>query len=189
MSIEGPCGRAATWTTGTRQTRRFQPRNGKPIFPRQKRESDYARLQPATYAAFVMPVSRLRGALVHGFGTFSERPLIVDSTRLSIVGEGEWAAVKHGGRDRRGWRKLHLGVDQSGMVVAQAITAATVDDGTTGITLNRGCRRQPQKCDGGCPTIPPVRVARPLWPRRRARPTCLDADRGRVRVIARSRRS
>ena len=82
-----------------------------------------------------MPVSRLRGALVHGFGTFSERPLIVDSTRLSIVGEGEWAAVKHGGRDRRGWRKLHLGVDQSGMVVAQAITAATVDDGTTGITL------------------------------------------------------
>ena len=61
--------------------------------------------------------------------------LIVDSTGLSIVGEGEWAAAKHGGRGRRGWRKLHLGVDQSGMVVAQAITAATVDDGTTGITL------------------------------------------------------
>ena len=37
--------------------------------------------------------------------------LIVDSTGLSIVGEGEWAAAKHGGRGRRGWRKLHLGVD------------------------------------------------------------------------------
>ena len=61
--------------------------------------------------------------------------LIVDSTGLSIVGEGEWAAAKHGRRGRRGWRKLHLGVDQSGMVVAQAITAATVDDGTIGISL------------------------------------------------------
>ncbi len=38
--------------------------------------------------------------------------LIVDSTGLSIVGEGEWAAVKHGGRGTRGWKKLHLGVDR-----------------------------------------------------------------------------
>ena len=30
--------------------------------------------------------------------------LIVDSTGLSIVGEGEWAAAKHGRRGRRGWR-------------------------------------------------------------------------------------
>ena len=37
-------------------------------------------------------------------------PLIVDSTGLSIVGEGAWAAATHGGRGRRGWRKLHLGV-------------------------------------------------------------------------------
>ena len=28
--------------------------------------------------------------------------LIVDSTGLSIVGEGEWAAAKHGGKGRRG---------------------------------------------------------------------------------------
>ena len=30
--------------------------------------------------------------------------LLVDSTGLSIVGEGEEAAVKHGGRGRRGWK-------------------------------------------------------------------------------------
>ena len=36
--------------------------------------------------------------------------LIVDSTGLSIVGEGEWAAAKYGGRGRRGWKKLHLGL-------------------------------------------------------------------------------
>ena len=49
--------------------------------------------------------------------------LLVDSTGLSVVGEGEWAAVKHGGRGRRGWKKLHLGVDRSGVIVARALTA------------------------------------------------------------------
>ncbi len=48
--------------------------------------------------------------------------LIVDSTGLSIVGEGEWAAAKHGGRGTRGWKKLHLGVDRSGVIVAHALT-------------------------------------------------------------------
>ena len=47
--------------------------------------------------------------------------LVLDSTGLSIVGAGEWAAAKHGGRGRRGWRKLHLGVDQSGLAsISQA---------------------------------------------------------------------
>ena len=61
--------------------------------------------------------------------------LIVDSTGLSIVGEGAWAAAKDGGRGRRGWKKLHLGVDRSGVIVARALTEASVDDATTGITL------------------------------------------------------
>ncbi len=30
--------------------------------------------------------------------------LIIDSTGLSIVGQGEWAAAKYGGRGTRGWR-------------------------------------------------------------------------------------
>ena len=61
--------------------------------------------------------------------------LIVDSTGLSIVGEGEWAVAKHGGRGRRGWKKLHVGVDRSGVIVAQTLTDGNVDDATTGITL------------------------------------------------------
>jgi IS5 family transposase len=61
--------------------------------------------------------------------------LIVDSTGLSILGEGEWAAAKHGGHGKRGWKKLHLGVDRSGVIVAHALTAATVDDATTAIEL------------------------------------------------------
>ena len=57
------------------------------------------------------------------------------ATGLSIVGECDWAAAKHGGRGRRGWKKLHCGVDRSGVIVARALTEASVDDATTGITL------------------------------------------------------
>ena len=61
--------------------------------------------------------------------------LIVDSTGLSIVGEGEWAAVKHGGRGHRGWKTLHRAVDRAGVIVAHALTEPTVDDATIGIDL------------------------------------------------------
>ena len=62
--------------------------------------------------------------------------LIVDSTGLSIVGDGEWAAVKHGGRGHRGWKTLHRAVDRAGVIVAHALTEPTVDDATMGIDLS-----------------------------------------------------
>jgi hypothetical protein len=61
--------------------------------------------------------------------------LIIDSTGLSIVGEGEWAAAKHGGGGKRGWRKLHLGVDADGCIQTQVLTKSNVDDVTTGIKI------------------------------------------------------
>jgi len=61
--------------------------------------------------------------------------LIVDSTGLSIVGEGEWAAAKHGKKGKRGWKKLHLGVDRKGVIVAQVLTDRNVDDASTGVDL------------------------------------------------------
>ncbi len=61
--------------------------------------------------------------------------LIVDSTGLSIVGEGEWAAVKYGGNGKRGGRKLHLGVDRCGTIVAQVLTAGNTDDAATALGL------------------------------------------------------
>ena len=66
--------------------------------------------------------------------------LIVDSTGLSIVGAGEWAAVKHGGRGTRGWKKLHLGVDRSGVIVAQALTDGHHADRGGGLRPQRGGR-------------------------------------------------
>jgi hypothetical protein len=67
----------------------------------------------------------------------SRRPihLIVDSTGLSIVGEGEWAAVKHGGCGKRAWKKLHLGVDRSGSIVAEVLTNGNADDPNTALDL------------------------------------------------------
>jgi hypothetical protein len=61
--------------------------------------------------------------------------LLIDSTGLSVFGAGEWAAVKHGRRGQRGWKKLHLGVDRAGVIVAQAVTESTIDDATVGIEL------------------------------------------------------
>ncbi len=61
--------------------------------------------------------------------------LIVDSTGLSIVGEGEWAAAKYGGRGRRAWKKLHIGVDRSGLIVAEALTHGSADDAKTALDL------------------------------------------------------
>ena len=62
-------------------------------------------------------------------------PLVLDSTGLSVVGAGEWAAATHGGRGRRGWRKLHRGVDQSGVILVHTLTEATGDDATTALDL------------------------------------------------------
>ena len=56
--------------------------------------------------------------------------LIVDSTGLKIYGAGEWCSRKHRkANERRGWRKLHIGVDEDGYVVAETLTHNTVDDG------------------------------------------------------------
>ena len=51
------------------------------------------------------------------------------------MGEGEWAAVKHGGRGHRGWKTRHLAVDRGGVIVAHALTEPTVDAATIGIDL------------------------------------------------------
>ena len=61
--------------------------------------------------------------------------IIVDSTGLSIVGQGEWAAAKHGERGRRGWVKLHIAVDRQGGILAHRVTEDTADDATTAIGM------------------------------------------------------
>ena len=65
--------------------------------------------------------------------------LLVDSTGLKLCGAGEWLIEKHGTKTRRSWRKLHIGLDaDTGQIVAAALTAKEVDDGSeVGPLLNQ----------------------------------------------------
>ena len=62
--------------------------------------------------------------------------LVIDSTGLKMLGDGEWHAHKHAtSNKRRTWRKLHLGVDGEGFIVASALTERTRDDGPVAVEL------------------------------------------------------
>lgn len=55
--------------------------------------------------------------------------VVVDATGLKVFGQGEWQARQHGRRQRRTWRKLHVGVDEAtGQLVAAVTTTHNVGD-------------------------------------------------------------
>ncbi|MEN3110144.1 IS5 family transposase [Uliginosibacterium paludis] len=55
--------------------------------------------------------------------------LLVDSTGIKMLGEGEWKRKKHGADYRRQWRKVHLGIDAQTLEVrAIEVTANSVGD-------------------------------------------------------------
>lgn len=54
--------------------------------------------------------------------------LLVDSTGIKMLGEGEWKTKKHGADYRRQWRKVHLGIDAATL----EIRAIEVTDNATG---------------------------------------------------------
>ena len=61
-------------------------------------------------------VSRRQKTLQVAFGavpTTTGLHLLVDSTGIKMLGEGEWRTKKHGADYRRQWRKVHLGIDAS----------------------------------------------------------------------------
>lgn len=55
--------------------------------------------------------------------------LLIDSTGVKMLGEGEWKSKKHGADYRRQWRKVHLGIDAQTLEIrAIEITDNTIDD-------------------------------------------------------------
>ena len=55
--------------------------------------------------------------------------LLVDSTGIKFLGEGEWKRKKHGAQSRRQWRKLHIGIDAQTMQLrAICVTSNNVSD-------------------------------------------------------------
>ena len=54
--------------------------------------------------------------------------VIVDSTGLKVCGQGEWHAQKHGKKKQKRWKKLHVGVDDQGQIVASTVTESNEQD-------------------------------------------------------------
>jgi hypothetical protein len=50
------------------------------------------------------------------------RVVIVDSTGLKVVGEKEWMNHKHGTKQRKVWRKLHLAINEEGEILSATLT-------------------------------------------------------------------
>jgi hypothetical protein len=41
---------------------------------------------------------------------------------LKVCGQGEWHTQKHGEKKRKAWKKLHIGIDDQGQIVASTVT-------------------------------------------------------------------
>ena len=65
--------------------------------------------------------------------------LAIDSTGLKSMGDGECRAHKHRtSNKRRAWRKLHIGVDAGGFIIASELTDSGVDDASVGVAIIEG---------------------------------------------------
>ncbi len=81
---------------------------------------DHTTLSRRNQIVDVPPLTRAHDGPIH---------LIVDSTGLKILGCSEWNAHKYKvSKKRRDWRKLHIGVDDEGFIVAAELTT---NSGTT----------------------------------------------------------
>ena len=88
---------------------------------------DHTTLSRRNRSAAVPRIARTHDGLIH---------LVIDSTGLKILGDGEWNAFKHQtSNKRRSWRKLHLGIDDAGFIVASELTESPVDDASVGVTM------------------------------------------------------
>lgn len=54
--------------------------------------------------------------------------VIIDSTGLKVFGEKEWMSHKHGTKQRKVWRKLHLCIDEDGEILSSTLTCHTISD-------------------------------------------------------------
>jgi hypothetical protein len=88
---------------------------------------DHTTLSRRSQSVLVPSLPKLHDGPIH---------LVIDSTGLKIVGDGEWHAHKHEtSSKRRKWRKLHLGIDGDGFIVASKLTESSVDDSSVGVTM------------------------------------------------------
>ena len=68
--------------------------------------------------------SRIESGMPHGDWI----DLIVDSTGLQVCDQGKWHSQKHGEKKRKLWKKLHIGVDSQGWIIASRLTESHAQD-------------------------------------------------------------
>jgi len=62
--------------------------------------------------------------------------LVIDSTGLEFLGDGEWHTHEHNTKNkRRSWRELHLGVDANGFIVSSRLTESGAQDAPVGAEM------------------------------------------------------
>lgn len=54
--------------------------------------------------------------------------IIVDSTGLKVCGEKEWMNTKHGTKQRKIWRKVHMMIDDDGTILSSTLTTHDSSD-------------------------------------------------------------
>ena len=88
--------------------------------------------------------------------------LLVDSTGIKFLGEGEWKCKKHGPERRRQWRKLHIGIDaQTLQIRAICVTSNNVSDAAVLPDLLQQLPDHEAVIEyGAIPIIPPRKNAR-----------------------------
>ena len=54
------------------------------------------------------------------------RHILVDSTGIQVIGEGEWKKLRHGESKHQLWRKLHIAMDANDQTILSAIMTESV---------------------------------------------------------------
>ena len=80
--------------------------------------------------------------------------LLVDSTGIKFLGDGEWLARKHGTQRRHQYRKVHLAMDTATGDI-RAVEFTSSDQGDMGKSWCRLIRRRLEVCGGRRGTQPP----------------------------------
>ena len=63
-------------------------------------------------------------------GSSKARHILVDSTGIQVIGEGEWKVLRHGESRHQVWRKLHIAMDaESHEILAATMTESVRLDG------------------------------------------------------------
>lgn len=91
------------------------------------RTPDHTTLSRRNGSVLVSQVPKTQDGPIH---------LVIDTTGLKMVGDGEWHEHKHKTSNwRRSWRKLHIGVDGEGFIVATRLTESGATDASAGVEM------------------------------------------------------